>query len=66
MYQKKRYDIEIKVNKEVKDLIVKKCMLKSLEYSTLELSLLEMYLIQIYNVSYKDFVYFRRIKKIVE
>lgn len=66
MYQKKRYDISIKGNKEIKDLIVEKCMLKSLEYSTLELSLLETYLIQIYNVSYKDFVYFRRLKKVVE
>lgn len=66
MYQKKVYDISIKVNKEVKDLIVKKCMLKSLEYSTLELSLLETYEVNIYNISYKDFVFFRRIKKIVE
>ena len=66
MYQKKRYDISLKVNKEVKDLIVKKCMLKSLEYSTLELSLLETYEIQIFNIGYKDFVYFRRLKKVVE
>ena len=66
MYQKKRYDISLKVNKEVKDLIVKKCMLKSLEYSTLELSLLETYLIQIYNIGYKDYVFFRRLKKVVE
>ena len=66
MYNKKRYDISLKVNKDMKDLIVKKCMLKSLEYSTLELSLLETYLVEIYNVSYKDFVFFRRIKKIVE
>ena len=66
MYNKKRYDISLKVNKEVKDLIVKKCMLKSLEYSTLELSLLETYEIQIFNIGYKDFVYFRKIKKIVE
>ena len=66
MYQKKRYNIEIKVNKEMKDLLIKKCMLKSLEYSTLELSLLETYLIQIYNVSYKDYVFFRRLKKVVE
>ena len=66
MYNKKRYDISLKVNKDMKDLIVKKCMLKSLEYSTLELSLLETYLVEIYNVSYKNFVFFRRIKKIVE
>ena len=66
MYQKKRYDISIKGNKEIKDLIVEKCMLKSLEYSTLELSLLETYEIQIFNIGYKDFVYFRKIKKIVE
>ena len=66
MYQKKVYDITLKVNKEVKDLIVKKCMLKTLEYSTLELSLLETYEVNIYNISYKDFVFFRRIKKIVE
>ena len=66
MYQKKRYDITLKVNKEVKDLLVEKCMKKSLEYSTLELSLLEKYVVEIYNISYKDFVYFRRIKKIVE
>lgn len=66
MYQKKRYDISLKVNKEVKDLIVKKCMLKSLEYSTLELSLLETYEIQIFNIGYKDFVFFRRLKKVVE
>lgn len=66
MYNKKRYDISLKVNKEVKDLIVKKCMLKSLEYSTLELSLLELYAIEIYNINYKDFCFFRRLKKIVE
>lgn len=66
MYQKKRYDISLKVNKDMKDLIVKKCMLKSLEYSTLELSLLETYLIEIYNIDFKDFCFFRRIKKIVE
>lgn len=66
MYQKKRYDITLKVNKEVKDLIIKKCMLKSLEYSTLELSLLELYAVEIYNIDYKDFCFFRRIKKIVE
>lgn len=66
MYQKKRYDISIKGNKAIKDLLVEKCMKKSLEYSTLELSLLEKYVVEIYNISYKDFVYFRRIKKIVE
>ena len=66
MYQKKRYDISLKVNKDMKDLIVKKCMLKSLEYSTLELSLLETYEIQIFNIGYKDFVFFRRLKKVVE
>lgn len=66
MYNKKRYDISLKVNKEVKDLIVKKCMLKSLEYSTLELSLLELYVVEIYNINYKDFCFFRRLKKIVE
>lgn len=66
MYKKKVYNISLKVNKEVKDLIVKKCMLKTLEYSTLELSLLELYEVQIYNIGYKDFVFFRRIKKIVE
>lgn len=66
MYKKKTYDISLKVNKEVKDLIVKKCMLKTLEYSTLELSLLELYEVDIYNISYKDFCFFRRIKKIVE
>ena len=66
MYNKKRYDISLKVNKEVKDLIVKKCMLKSLEYSTLELSLLELYAIEIDNINYKDFCCFRRLKKIVE
>ena len=66
MYNKKRYDISLKVNKEVKDLIVKKCMLKSLEYSTLQLSLLELYAIEIYNINYKDFCFFRRLKKIVE
>lgn len=66
MYNKKRYDISLKVNKEVKDLIVKKCMLKSLEYSTLELLLLELYAIEIYNINYKDFCFFRRLKKIVE
>ena len=66
MYQKKRYDISIKVNKDMKDLIVKKCMLKSLEYSTLELSLLETYSVEIFNISYKDYVFFRRLKKVVE
>lgn len=66
MYKKKTYDISLKVNKEVKDLIVKKCMLKTLEYSTLELSLLELYEVDIYNIGYKDFCFFRRIKKIVE
>ena len=66
MYKKKVYDITLKVNKEVKDLIVKKCMLKTLEYSTLELSLLELYKVDIYNISYKDFCFFRKIKKIVE
>lgn len=66
MYQKKRYDISLKVNKDMKDLIIKKCMLKSLEYSTLELSLLETYEIQIFNIGYKDFVFFRRLKKVVE
>ena len=66
MYNKKRYDISLKVNKDMKDLIVKKCMLKSLEYSTLELSLLELYAVEIYNINYKDFCFFRRLKKIVE
>lgn len=66
MYQKKTYDISLKVNKEIKDMIVKKCMLKTLEYSILELSLLEVYEVNIYNISYKDFVFFRRLKKIVE
>lgn len=66
MYKKKTYDITLKVNKEVKDLLVEKCMLKTLEYSTLELSLLEVYEVNIYNIGYKDFVYFRKIKKIVE
>ncbi len=66
MYQKKTYNISLKVNKEIKDLIVKRCMLKTLEYSTLELSLLELYAVEIYNISYKDFVFFRRLKKVVE
>mgnify|MGYP007099472992 CR=1 FL=1 len=66
MYQKKRYDISIEGNKAIKDLIVEKCMKNSFEYSTLELSLLEKYIIEIYNIGYKDYCYFRRLKKIVE
>ena len=66
MYQKKTYDIEVKVNKDMKNMLVKKCMLKSLEYSTLELSLLEVYLVRIYNIGYKDYCFFKRLKKIVE
>lgn len=66
MYNKKRYDISIEVNKSLKDLIVKKCMKDFLEYTTLELSLLEKYRVDIYNVDYKNYCYFRRLKKVVE
>lgn len=63
---KKTYNIEIKGNVWIKELVVDRCKKRLIQYNTMELLIGVEFLIQLSNLCYKDYCYFRRIKKVVE
>lgn len=66
MYQKKRYNLEIKGNIWIKELIVDRCKKRLIQYNTMELLIGVEFLISLNDLSYKDYCYFKKIKKVVE
>lgn len=66
MYQKKRYNLEIKGNIWIKELIVDRCKKRLIQYNTMELLIGVEFLISLNDLSYKNYCYFKKIKKVVE
>lgn len=63
---KKTYNIDIKGNVWIKELIVDRCKKRMIQYNTMELLIGVEFLISLSNLSFKDYCYFRKIKKVVE
>lgn len=66
MYNKKRYSLSIKGNVWIKELIIDRCKKRLVQYTTMELLIGVEFLMELSDMSYKDYCYFRRIKKVVE
>lgn len=63
---KKTYNLSIKGNVWIKELIIDRCKKRLVQYTTMELLIGVEFLMELSNMSYKDYCYFRRIKKVVE
>ena len=63
---RKTYNLSIKGNVWIKELIVDRCKKRLVQYTTMELLIGIEFLIELSNMSYKDYCYFKKIKKVVE
>lgn len=63
---RKTYNLSIKGNVWIKELIVDRCKKRLVQYTTMELLIGIEFLIELSDMSYKDYCYFKKIKKVVE
>lgn len=63
---KKTYNLSIKGNVWIKELIIDRCKKRLVQYTTMELLIGVEFLMELNDMSFKDYCYFKKLKKVVE
>lgn len=63
---KKTYNLSIKGNVWIKELIIDRCKKRLVQYTTMELLIGVEFLMELNDMSFKDYCYFKKLKKVIE